>query len=202
MDGEPIRRLDLRGDFARGGDVAHQPQGIRAAVGDDIGAVTGGAQRVLDAGEGRGVRGALVCPVDCRAEQMAEQQVTLQLGGRLAARRVEDEVRIQPQGSRASSSLAGVVGLGGAGGDHAVRTGFQRGGQQILQLARFVAAGGQARLVVALDVEGRAAEVGAQAGQRLDRRGQQGQGHTRQPVEGGERIGWCGQGQPPSDILW
>jgi hypothetical protein len=88
---------------------------------------------------------------------------------------LQQEMALQPQLGRGRGCLAGVIGLGGALGDDGIGALLQGVAHQKLELAGFIAAGGQSRAVVALDPEARAVQVFRQALHGLERRGQMGQ---------------------------
>ena len=85
-----------------------------------------------------------------RAEEPVEKEVAVGAGWLLAP---ECEVALQPGCGRRGGGLPGVVGLRRASGDHAVGARFERGADQVLELADLVAAGRQSGEIVSLDPE-------------------------------------------------
>ena len=88
------------------------------------------------------------------------------------------------------SGLARVVGLRGTLGDQGVGTVLHRVGHQVFQLAGFVAAGGQAGAVIALDPELRSAQSGCQAVHGLQRCGAVGDADTGEFGEFHAVVSW------------
>ena len=169
----------LHSQFLHRRHVARRAQRHRSAGGDDGGLATAGLDLGGGCGHHIGARLA-VRPAHLRAEQVIQQQVAgpgftrLRLPGK-------HQHAAQPVARGSGGSLTAVVGLRAAGGDHGIRALLERIRDQEFELAGFVAAGGQAGLVIAFDQQARAVrQRGAQVGQVMDRRGQEGQRDARQ----------------------
>ena len=85
---------------------------------------------------------------------------------------------MQAQLRRGRRRLPGMVRLHSAGGDQSIAALGKRIGHEEFELADFVSAQGQARLVVALDVDRGPAEMRREPRKRLERRRQMSQGNA------------------------
>ena len=127
----------------------------------------------------------VVRPNDLCAEQVVEQNVSGEFGWRVAAQN-DDATEAELGGSR--RRLTAVVGLCCAAGDDRFRFLRARVGQQKFQLASLVAATGEPGLIITLDPNFCAAEMGCESLQRLDGCGQMGERDSRGKIHVGEWL--------------
>ncbi len=152
-------------DFCRATDITQCTDRVRAANGNDVRLAAGAAHLVCR---------ALAClhhlrvaryVLQRRAEQPVEQNIAIvAIGfGRLRDALFENENALQADLGRRGCCLPGVVRLKCAQGDQRIGALAQRIGDQVFEFAGLVAAGGEARAIVALDPEARATEPVAEA---------------------------------------
>ena len=158
--------------FQRRRHIAQGPRGAGAAAGNDIGLGAAAAQGFRQRVQFRHHVGAAGAVVEGGAEQVVEQHVAVfQIVAVVGLDpRFQQRLAGEAEAGRRRRGLAHMVRLGGALGDQGVCPVLQRFGDQELQLARLVAAAGEAGAVVAFHPQGRAAEMLGEAGQRLQRR--------------------------------
>lgn len=167
------------------GDVADGTEGNAAASGDDVGALAGGAQLVLDPFHG-GDPGCLIRnDADLGAHQAIEEEVA---GEGVAVASIENEEGAETGDSGGGGGHAGVVGLDGALGDKEVGAGGEGVGEEVFELAGLVAAEGETGQVVAFEIDARAgvAEGSFQVAGPHEGRGE---GHQGIAGDGGEAHG-------------
>ena len=161
--------LGLVGQLLHRQGVGHGAQAVGAAQRDDVGTPAGGRLLVGDAlHDPLPLLGLAGKDAHVGAQQVIDEQVAGEGLGGVAAQH-QDALEAGSDGGGRRQPR--VVGLEAAGGEDHLRPFGQGVGHQQLQLAHLVAAQGQAGLVVALDPEGRAAQPGREARQRVKRRG-------------------------------
>ncbi len=186
-------RFRLPDEFGRRVGVAARADGVRAAARNGVDPVRAAGQ----AGDQFVERGLHVvarrAAMDDGAAQPVEQHVAVFVVVRIGKARpvFQQDVAFQAEAGRGGGGLARVVGLDRALGRDRFGPALQRGAHQEFQLARLVAAGREARAVVALDPDFRPAPRSgkrsgkrrAQPFERLQRRRQMGEAHPREVVE-------------------
>ena len=157
---------DLDAQLVDGCREAQRTQGVGTAVGYQIRPSTRGAQLLRDHGNVLALA-PRARPVDGRAKQLVQEEVAVGPCRRLSA---QDEVAGQATGRGGGRRLTAVVGLRRPAGDKAVAAPGQGVPDKELELARLVAAGREAREVVALHENARPAQGRREARQLMERR--------------------------------
>jgi hypothetical protein len=170
---EPNAQVErLREDFLGAAHVAQRAQRVGPAAGNHVGLASQRGHLVGDLLHFRGEVDAALHDRDGLDAEQAKQEVVAARVGVVAVRHalLEDQPAFQALLDRGGQRETAVVRLNRAARDQRIGALRQRVSDEEFQLSRLVAAAGEAKQVVALDVEVGTAEQGGQPFQFLQRR--------------------------------
>src|SRR5699024_2225830 len=173
--------LDLAEQLVAAVDVSERSDGVRTAHGNDIGSLPFGAQLVgTRLGLGEQITAVAGHGDRIGAEEAEEQAIARVLGWvrpggaepdpPRAEILFDDEVALESLSTCRRQRQSAMIGLDAADGDESVRTLLKRIGDEEFEFAGLVPAFSQPQPVIPFDPDLRAAELGGEARQMLQRR--------------------------------